>query len=99
MVSVKRGREFDWKCPVCQGRRGREETLDKVLRIDGDFVMVYGIPSIVCVYCGEEIFSDEDIEWVRMMLKGDGRKTAKQVTLDAYNFADAKELTATETKV
>ena len=39
-----------------------------------------------CVDCGEEMFSDDDIEWVRMMLKGDGRKTAKRVTLDAYDF-------------
>ena len=62
------------------------DTLDKVLRVDGEFVMVYSIPSIVCVYCGEETFSEEDIEWVRSMLHGDGRKTAKRVTLDAYEF-------------
>lgn len=84
-----RGMEIEWKCPVCPGRRGRVDTLDKVLRVDGEFVMVYSIPSIVCVYCGEETFSEEDIEWVRSMLHGDGRKTAKRVTLDAYEFPES----------
>ena len=86
MAVETRAREIERKCDVCYSRQARVETLDKVLRIDGEFVMVYGIPAEVCVDCGEEMFSDDDIEWVRMMLKGDGRKTAKQVTLDAYDF-------------
>ena len=40
------------------------------------------------------MFRDGDIERVRAALQGEGRNTAKRVTLDAYDFADAKELTA-----
>ena len=82
----QRGEEVERECDVCYSRRARMETLDKVLRVDGKFVMVYGIPAEVCVDCGEEMLSDEDIEWVRLMLQGEYRKTAKRVTLDAYDF-------------
>ncbi len=92
MAVETRAREIERECDVCYSRWARVETLDKVLRIDGEFVMVYGLPAEVCVDCGEEMFSDDDIEWVRAMLRGDGRKTAKTVTLDAYHFADAKEV-------
>ena len=85
-TALSKSKEIERKCDVCYSRQARLETLDKVLRIDGEFVMVYGIPAEVCVDCGEEMFSHEDIEWVRMMLKGDGRKIAKRVTLDAYDF-------------
>lgn len=79
-------KEIERKCDVCYSRLARVETLDKVLRIDGEFVMVYGIPAEVCVDCGEEMFSDDDIERIRATLHGGGRKTAKRVTLDAYDF-------------
>ena len=79
-------KEIERKCDVCYSRRAWVETLDKVLRIDGEFVMVYGIPAEVCVDCGEEMFSDDDIERVRAALQGEGRKTAKRVTLNAYDF-------------
>ena len=98
-IALDKAREIQRKCDVCYSRQARLETLDKVLRIDGEFVMVYGIPAEVCVDCGEEMFSDEDIEWVRMMMKGDGRKTVKRVTLDAYDFADAKDVPEAETGV
>lgn len=95
---LQRDREIERKCDVCYSRWARVETLDKVLRIDGEFVMVYGIPAEVCVDCGEEMFSDDDIETVRAALQGDDRKTAKRVSLDAYDFADAKEITTADTK-
>ena len=91
--------EIERKCDVCYSRLARVETLDKVLRIDGEFVMVYGIPAEVCVDCGEEMLADEHIERVSAALQGDGRKTACRVTLDVYDFAYAKELRATETEV
>ena len=90
--------EIERKCDVCYSRLARVETLDKVLRIDGEFVMVYGIPAEVCVDCGEEMLADDHIERVRAALQGDGQKTAKRVSLDAYDFADAKEITTTETE-
>ena len=98
MATGTRAREIERKCDVCYSRQARLETLDKVLRIDGEFVMVYGIPVEVCVDCGEEMFSDDDIERVRAALQGGGHKTAKRVALDAYDFADAKEITTTETE-
>ena len=82
----QRDREIERKCDVCYSRQARLETLDKVLRIDGEFVMVYGIPVEVCVDCGEEMFSDDDIARVRATLHGEGRKPANWVTLDAYDF-------------
>ena len=84
----QRGEEIERKCAVCYSRRARAETLDKVLCIDGEFAMVYDIPAEVCVDCGEEMISDEDIEWVRLMLRGECRKTAKWITLKAYNFPE-----------
>ena len=79
-------KEIERKCDVCYSRWARVETLDKILHIDGEFVMVYGIPAEVCVDCGEEMFSDDDIDWVRSMLQGDGRKTAKRVTCGRIRF-------------
>lgn len=76
-----------YKCGVCRSKYLREDTLDKIFRIDGEFVMVYGIPATVCDNCGELFFSEDDVEKVHVVLHNDKLRTAKQVSIKAYEFS------------
>jgi YgiT-type zinc finger domain-containing protein len=75
-----------YKCAVCRGNDVLEETLDRAYRINGEHVIVYGIPATVCVNCGEVSFSIEDIEKVGEMLHYNERKPAKWITIPAFEF-------------
>ena len=57
-------------CPVCHAEEGREERVDEVFRIDGQYVLVGGIPAVVCARCGEQAFSRETTERVRAVGHG-----------------------------
>lgn len=80
-----------YKCAVaaCNSNDIRKETLDRVYQIDtGESFIVYGVPVMVCVNCGELTFSADNAEKVRAMLYGeDGHKPAKRVTIPAFEFA------------
>ncbi len=58
-------------CPVCQLKEGRQELVNEVFLVDGQYVLVRGIPATVCVRCGEMSFSAETVERVRLMTRGD----------------------------
>ena len=55
-------------CPVCHAEESREERVDEGFHIDGQYVLVGGIPAVVCVRCGEQAFSRETTERVRAMV-------------------------------
>ena len=57
-------------CPVCNAERNRQERVDEVFRIDGRYVLIGGIPAMVCVRCGEHSFSRQAVEKVRTMVIG-----------------------------
>ena len=54
--------------------------------MDGRWVLVGGIPALVCGRCGEQTFSRETAEKVRLMLHGEG-EAKTSVSMQVYDFA------------
>ena len=73
-------------CSICGAREGREEFVEEVFRIDGNYVLVGHIPASVCARCGEETFSRETTERVRVMVHGQAQPT-KSIALKVFEFA------------
>jgi len=60
------------------------EYVNEVFEISGKFHLVKNIPAIVCSRCGEEIFSSETSEKIRVMLQGKS-KPIESVVLDVFS--------------
>ena len=73
-------------CSVCGAGGRREELVEEVFRIDGKYVLVDRIPATVCTRCGEESFSRETAERVRLMVHGRTRPV-KSIALKVFEFA------------
>ena len=73
-------------CPVCHSQESREELVEEIFQIDGKYVLVDRIPATVCVRCGEETFSRETTEKVRLLVHGDAKPT-KSLALQVFDFA------------
>ena len=58
-------------CSACHFTESREDQVEEVFCINGEYVLVRGIPATVCVRCGEMSFSAETVERVRLMTRGD----------------------------
>lgn len=54
-----------FRCHVCGKTEGQEKLVSEVFDIDGKSVRVEQIPTVVCVHCGEPVFSRETTEKVR----------------------------------
>ena len=72
-------------CPVCHAEEGREERVDEVFQIDGQYVLVGGIPAEVCARCGEQAFSRETVEKIRLMVRGEA-KANRSVPMQVFDF-------------
>ena len=75
-----------FKCHVCGSTESRAELVSEVFQIDGKPVLVENIPAQVCVRCGEEIFSRETTEKVRLIVHGN-KKPIKSVQMDVFVYA------------
>ena len=75
-----------FSCTVCHAEECREELVEEVFRIDGQYVLVGGVPSMVCLRCGEESFSRETAEKVRLLVHGES-EAIKLVPMRVYEFA------------
>ena len=73
-------------CVVCSAKESREELVDEVFRVDGQYVLVGRIPAEVCTRCGEHTFSRETTEKVRLMVHGEAKATAS-VSMQVFDFA------------
>ena len=73
-------------CPVCSANESREDLVDEVFCIEGQYVLVGGIPAEVCVRCGEQSFSRETAERVRMLVRDEADVEA-EVSMRVYEFA------------
>lgn len=73
-------------CSVCQSHESREQLTEEIFQIDGKYVLVDRIPATVCVRCGEETFSRETTEKVRLLVHGQARPI-KSIQLDVIDFA------------
>ena len=72
-------------CPVCHSHESREELVEEIFQIDGKYVLVDRIPATVCVRCGEETFSRETTEKVRLLVHGQAKPT-KSLALEVFEF-------------
>jgi HTH-type transcriptional regulator/antitoxin MqsA len=68
-----------FNCHVCHSEESHTEYVNEIFKIDGQFHLVENIPATVCSRCGEEIFSSETTEAIRVMLHN------KQKPLRAIN--------------
>lgn len=59
-----------FRCHVCSSEEARTESTSEIFQIEGKFYLVEQIPATVCSRCGEEIFSRETTEQIRLMLHG-----------------------------
>lgn len=75
-----------FKCHVCGSTEYREELVNEVFQIDNKPVLVEKIPAQVCARCGEEIFSRETTEKVRLLVHGKA-KPIKSVQVDVFAYA------------
>ncbi len=73
-----------FKCHVCSSEESRLELVNEIFQIDGKFHLVEHIPATVCSRCGEEIFSRETTERIRVMLHGD-IKPVKSISVDVFS--------------
>ena len=73
-------------CPVCHAEESREERVDEVFRIDGEYDLVGGIPAIICARCGEQALSRETVDKIRTMVHGEAKAT-KSVSMQVFDFA------------
>lgn len=74
-----------FKCHVCGATESHIEYVNEVFEISSKFYLVENIPAIVCSRCGEEIFSSETSEAIRVMLHGQS-KPIKSVVLDVFSY-------------
>jgi HTH-type transcriptional regulator/antitoxin MqsA len=72
-------------CSVCHSHESREELVEEIFQIDGKYVLVDRIPATVCVRCGEETFSRETTEKVRLLVHGQAKPT-KSIPLEVFEF-------------
>jgi len=73
-------------CHVCHSRESRQKLTGENFHIDGKYVLVDSIPATVCVRCGDETFSRETTEKVRLLVHVQARPI-KSIALDFYEFA------------
>jgi HTH-type transcriptional regulator / antitoxin MqsA len=72
-------------CSVCHSHESREELTQEMFQIDGKYVLVDHIPATVCARCGEETFSRETTEKVRLLVHGQAKPT-KSIALEVFEF-------------
>ncbi len=75
-----------FKCHVCGSTESRTEIVSEVFQIKGKPVLMENIPAQVCARCGEEIFSRETTEKVRLIVHG-RKKPIKSVQMDVFAYA------------
>jgi YgiT-type zinc finger domain-containing protein len=59
-----------FKCHICRSTESHIQYVNEVFEIGGKFCLMENIPAKVCSRCGEEIFSGETAETIRVMLRG-----------------------------
>ena len=77
-----------FKCYVCGSEDSRTENTNEVFNIKGKFYLVEDIPTTVCSRCGEEVFSRETTERIRLMLHGEN-KPVRSISLDVFSYDEA----------
>ncbi len=74
-----------FKCHVCNSEEFHQELVNEIFQIDEKFYLVEQIPAAVCSHCGEEVFSRETTEQIRLMLHGEA-KPIKSISVDVFSY-------------
>ena len=77
-----------FKCHVCGSEESHSEFINEVFNIQGRFYLVENIPAMVCSHCGEEVFSQETTEQVRVILQ-EPKQPSRSIPLDVFSFDEA----------
>jgi HTH-type transcriptional regulator/antitoxin MqsA len=77
-----------FKCHVCGSEESHSEFINEVFNIQGRFYLVENIPAMVCSHCGEEVFSRETTEQVRVILQ-EPKQPSRSIPLDVFSFDEA----------
>lgn len=72
-------------CSVCHAQESRVAVVEEIFQIEGKYVLVDGIPATICSRCGEETFSREATEKVRLLVHGQA-KPAKSIAMEVFEF-------------
>jgi YgiT-type zinc finger domain-containing protein len=75
-----------FKCHVCGSTEADNKLVSEVFELDGKRVLVENVPAQVCARCGEEIFSKETAEKVRLIVHSKA-KPVKSVKMDVFAYA------------
>ena len=73
-------------CAVCHAEENRNELVEEVFRVDGRYVLVDSIPAVVCSRRGEQTFSRDTVEKVRLMVHGEA-KAIRSLPMQVFRFA------------
>jgi HTH-type transcriptional regulator / antitoxin MqsA len=77
-----------FKCHVCGSEESHTEHVSEIFNINGAFHLVENVPATVCDRCGEEVFSRETTERIRVMLHEEN-KPIRSVSLDVFSYGEA----------
>lgn len=77
-----------FSCHVCGSDSSHAEAVSEVFHIGGKICLLENIHAIVCSRCGEEIFSRETTERVRLMLNGED-EPVRTISVDVFSFGEA----------
>jgi HTH-type transcriptional regulator / antitoxin MqsA len=77
-----------FKCHVCGSEESHTEYIGEIFNINGAFHLVEHVPATVCDRCGEEVFSRETTEKIRVMLHNEN-KPIRSVSLDVFSYSEA----------
>jgi HTH-type transcriptional regulator / antitoxin MqsA len=77
-----------FKCHVCGSEDYQTEHISEVFNSQGEFHLVKNIPAMVCSRCGEEVFSRETTEHVRVMLHKEN-KPARSISVRVFSYNEA----------
>ena len=73
-------------CTVCGSGDCRDDTVDYVFKVAGEYALVNGVPALVCSRCGERTFSMETTEKVRLLVHSKS-EPSRSIPMRAYDFA------------
>ena len=74
------------KCHVCGSTEFSQELISEVFYISGKPVFVENIPSKVCNQCGEQTFSSQTTEQIRVMLHSKSQPI-RAIAVDVFSLA------------
>ncbi len=77
-----------FKCHVCGSEDARTEYVNEIFNIDGSFYLVERIPATVCCRCGEEIFTRQTMEQIRLMLHSK-TQPVRSISVNVFDYGEA----------